>query len=209
MKLYITRHGTTEWNIEKRLQGWRDSPLTEEGINRAISLGESLENIDFDVIYTSPQKRALETAKLVRGNRNTEIITYDGLKELGFGTWEGMALDEIDAKYPEEYFRYRNRPELYVPIDGESFKDLFKRVESFLDEVKTKDYKNILIVTHGVTIKTLISIIKGLTLEEFSSLPVYTGTALNICEALGDKFEFIVEGNISHIKRYEKFDESY
>lgn len=209
MRLYITRHGTTEWNIEKRLQGWGDSPLTEEGINRAVSLGESLADVDFDIIYTSPQKRAMETAKLIMGNKNIKIITHDGLKELRFGIWEGMELDEINEKYPEEYYLYRNRPELYIPIDGESFKDLFNRVESFLEELKAVDYKNVLIVTHGMTIKTLITIIKGLTLDEFSSLPVYTGTALNICEVKGGKFELIVEGDISHIKRYEKFDESY
>jgi probable phosphoglycerate mutase len=209
MRLYITRHGTTEWNIEKRLQGWGDSPLTEEGINRAVSLGESLADVDFDIIYTSPQKRAMETAKLIMGNKNTKIITHDGLKELRFGIWEGMELDEINEKYPEEYYLYRNRPELYIPIDGESFKDLFNRVESFLEELKAVDYKNVLIVTHGMTIKTLITIIKGLTLDEFSSLPVYTGTALNICEVKGGKFELIVEGDISHIKGYEKFDESY
>ena len=120
MRLYITRHGTTEWNIEKRLQGWGDSPLTEEGINRAVSLGESLADVDFDIIYTSPQKRAMETAKLIMGNKNTKIITHDGLKELRFGIWEGMELDEINEKYPEEYYLYRNRPELYIPIDGES-----------------------------------------------------------------------------------------
>ncbi|MBC8586810.1 histidine phosphatase family protein [Paratissierella segnis] len=209
MRLYITRHGTTEWNIEKRLQGWGDSPLTEEGINRAVSLGESLADVDFDIIYTSPQKRAMETAKLIMGNKNTKIITHDGLKELRFGIWEGMELDEINEKYPEEYYLYRNRPELYIPIDGESFKDLFNRVESFLEELKAVDYRNVLIVTHGMTIKTLITIIKGLTLDEFSSLPVYTGTALNICEVKGGKFELIVEGDISHIKGYEKFDESY
>lgn len=208
MKLYITRHGTTKWNIERRLQGWRDSPLTEEGINCAIRLGQSLAGIDFDVIYSSTQNRALETAKLIRGDKDTPIVTHEGLRELGFGTWESMELGEIEKRYPNEYYIYRNKPELYEPIDGESFKDLFKRVESFLDEVKTQNYQNVLIVTHGVTIKALITIIKGLTLDEFSSLPVYTGTALNICESKGDEFEFIVEGDISHID-YERFEESY
>ncbi len=208
MKLYITRHGTTRWNIERRLQGWGDSPLTEEGINCAVRLGQSLADIDFDIIYSSPQNRALETAKLIKGNKETPIVIHEGLRELGFGTWESMELDEIEKRYPKEYYTYRNKPELYEPIDGESFKDLFKRVKSFLDEVKTKDYKNVLIVTHGVTIKALITIIKGLTLDEFSSLPVYTGTALNVCKVKGDEFELIVEGDISHII-YERFEESY
>lgn len=208
MKLYITRHGTTQWNIERRLQGWNDSPLTKEGINRAIRLGQSLADVDFDVIYSSPQDRALSTAKLIRGNKDIPIVINKSLRELGFGTWEGMELGEIEKRYPKEYYIYRNKPELYKPLDGESFDDLFNRVESFLEELKTKDYKNILIVTHGVTIKVLISIIKGLTLDEFSSLPVYTGTALNICEIKEDKIQLIVEGDISHIDT-ERFEESY
>lgn len=207
MKLYITRHGTTEWNIARRLQGWRDSNLTEEGIKRAINLGKELSSIDFDIIYSSPQNRSLETAKLIRGNKDTKIVCHDGLKELGFGIWEGMQLDEIENIYPNEYNTYKNDPGEYVPIDGESFTELFGRVNGFLDEVKSSNAKNILIVTHGVTVKAILTIIKGITLNEFSSLPVFTGTALNICEVKGDKLEVILEGDISHIDSGE-FDES-
>src|SRR5699024_11199668 len=110
MKLYITRHGTTEWNLERRLQGWGDSPLTEDGKNRAIRLSNNLRDVDFDMIYSSPQKRALNTAKLIKGNKNTEIKTHDGLKELRYGVWEGMYLTDIEKKYPEDYFSYRNAP---------------------------------------------------------------------------------------------------
>lgn len=199
MKLYITRHGTTEWNLERRLQGWGDSPLTEDGKNRAIRLSNNLRDVDFDMIYSSPQKRALNTAKLIKGNKNTEIKTHDGLKELRYGVWEGMYLTDIEKKYPEDYFSYRNAPEEYVPKDGESIIDLFQRVKSFLDEISSKNHKNVLIVSHGITIKVLISIIKGLTWEEFSALEVYTGTSLSVCEFNNDKFEFLVEGDISHL----------
>ena len=200
MKLFITRHGTTEWNVSRILQGWGDSKLTVEGKLRAVKLGERLSDIDFDIVYSSPQNRALETAKLIIGDKDTKIITHDGLREIGFGTWEGMELDIIEEQFSELYYTYRNNPEDYIPLDGESFKDLFLRVGGFLEEIKTKDAENILIVTHGVTIKAMITIIKGLTLTEFSSLPVFTGTSLNICEVKNGKLELILENDTSHIE---------
>lgn len=208
MKLFITRHGTTQWNMERRLQGWRDSDLTIEGIERAIKLGRSLEFINFDKIYSSPQNRALETAKLIRGAKDVEIEEHIDLRELGFGIWEGMDLSEIENKYPDEYFTYRNKPELYKPINGgESFQDLFNRVKIFLDDIKYVEADNVLIVTHGVTIKAIIAIIKDLSLDEFSSLPVFTGTSLNICEVKDGKIELIKENDTSHMDS-DNFEES-
>jgi len=199
MKLYITRHGTTEWNLEKRLQGWADSPLTEDGRNRAIKLGNSLKDIDFDMIYTSPQERALNTAKLIRGNKNTEIKVHNGLKELRYGSWQGMYISDIEKDYPEDYHSYINDPEQYMPEDGESMVDLFQRLNLFLEEISTMNYQNILIVSHGITIKAIIAIIKELSWQEFASLEIYTGTALNVCELKDGSFEFLLEGDISHL----------
>lgn len=199
MKLYIIRHGTTKWNVEGKLQGRKDSELTEEGVNRAIMLRYRLEDVDFDMIYSSPQNRALETAKIFKGHRNTEIITHESLCELGFGTWEGMEISEIERKFPKEYHSYTKEPESYTPLDGESFDELFIRVQNFLDDIARLDAKNILVVTHGVTIKAILAIIKGLSLKEFSSIPVYTGTALNICHISQDKIEILLEGDITHI----------
>lgn len=199
MKLYITRHGTTEWNTKKRLQGWKDSPLTQDGKNRAIKLGQSFSSIDFDIIYSSPQKRALETSRLIRGAKNTELKVHDGLKELGYGVWDGMLVSDIEKKYGEEYSLFLSAPDKYIPIDGESMTDLFNRAQAFLDELKSKDYNKVLIVSHGITIKALIAILKELSWDEFSGLEVYTGTALNVCKLNGNKFEFLLEGDTSHL----------
>ena len=199
MKLYITRHGTTEWNLEKRLQGWADSPLTEDGRNRAIKLGNSLKDIDFDMIYTSPQERALNTAKLIRRNKNAEIQVHNGLKELRYGSWQGMHISDIEKDYPEDYHSYINDPEQYMPEDGESMVGLFQRLNLFLEEISTMNYQNILIVSHGITIKAIIAIIKELAWQEFASLEIYTGTALNVCELKDGSFEFLLEGDISHL----------
>lgn len=199
MKLYIIRHGQTEWNVEGRLQGWNNSNLTEEGRLNAEKLADRLEDIDFDFIYSSTQQRAIDTANIIKGNRNKDIIKLDELKEIGFGTWEGMAINMINEKHGESFDTYLNRPHLYQPMDGESFQDIFKRAEKALKKIIKQGGENILIVSHGVTIKVLTAIIKGIPLEELYKLPVHLGTALNICQVNDSEMKFIVEGDTSHI----------
>ncbi|MDR7871453.1 MAG: histidine phosphatase family protein [Tissierellaceae bacterium] len=199
MRLYFTRHGQTEWNVSGKLQGWGNSNLTEKGIESAKRLSSRLENVDFDIIISSPQKRALETAELIRGNKDTEIKTLEDIREIGFGSWEGMEIQTIRQKYSDEFDTYLNRPHLYKPIDGESFEEVYRRVENALDKILSMDAENILIVSHGVTIKVLTSIIKGIPMEELYKIPVQMGTALNICEYDGNKLRFLIEEDTSHI----------
>lgn len=200
MKLYITRHGQTEWNIQKRLQGWNNSALTEKGISDAMNLAERLKDIDFTHIYSSTQKRAIHTAEILRKDRNIDIIELDGLKEIGFGKWEGIEMKELLNKYKDEFDIYLNKPHLYKPtLDGESYDDIFKRVRSSLEMILRSRGENILIVSHGVTIKILTALIKKIPLEELYTIDINRGTALNICEVKENKIEFIVEGDTRHI----------
>lgn len=198
LKLYITRHGRTEWNTIGRLQGWLDSPLTEEGIKRAERLSKRLENIDFDSIYSSSQKRALDTAHILN-KKNIEIQILDELKELSLGKWEGMKLKDVEKEYPQEHYLYFNEPDSYKSLGGENFDELFLRVKKALKEIMDTKDENILIVSHGVTIKAMIAILKGIDLDEFVSEKVYTGTSLTIFEIHGDKIECILEGDDSHL----------
>ena len=201
LKLYIIRHGQTEWNTQKRLQGWNNSSLTQKGVLDAENLSQRLKDINFDYIYSSIQKRAIDTANIIRNNRKLDIIKLDGLKEIGFGKWEGMEIGEIQDKYKEEFDIYLNRPHLYKPTqNGESYEDIFKRVKISLEEILKNKGKNVLVVSHGVTLKVLTSIIKEIPLEEMHSLPIHRGTALNICEVKNDKIEFVLEGDTSHMR---------
>ena len=95
MEIYIIRHGETVWNKSRLLQVSRDIPLCEAGINIAKERAKELENIDFDVIYSSPLSRAYETACIIRGDRNIEIIKDDRLREVNFGVNEGQSAIEL------------------------------------------------------------------------------------------------------------------
>lgn len=201
MKLYITRHGETEWNTLKKMQGWQNSNLTEQGIANAIKLGDRLKDVDFSNIYSSPLGRAMDTANYIKGNRSIEIETHDGLKELGFGLWEGVENEEVMKLYEEEHYKFWNKPLLYKGNDGESFDELFKRINEALKYIiQNSTGDNVLIVSHAITIKAIYSIIKNYNLEDFWTLPYIDGTSLTIVEVNGDEMKFLLEGDISHFE---------
>ena len=200
MKLYIIRHGQTQWNIERRLQGWNNSELTQKGIKDARNLAERLKDIDFTHIFSSNQKRAVETAQILRKDRDIDIVEEDGLKEIGFGKWEGMEMEDLLNQYRDEFDIFLNKPHLYKPtLGGESYQDIFKRVGSSLEEILETKGGDILIVSHGVTIKVLTAIIKDIPIDGIYTIGINKGTALNICQVKEDKIEFLVEGDTSHM----------
>jgi broad specificity phosphatase PhoE len=144
MSVYITRHGQTNWNIERRFQGRTDNELNENGIKQAHEVAEKLANEPLDLIICSPLIRAKQTAEIFNEKRGIEIIFDNNLLERDYGELEGCYLKDYDFK---NIWSYDNSQICNL---GESVKDLFKRVYDFLDKLK-KEYpnKNILLVAHG------------------------------------------------------------
>jgi|BioPla2DNA2_1021312.scaffolds.fasta_scaffold57703_1 probable phosphoglycerate mutase len=201
MKIYITRHGETQWNKEGLMQGWKNSDLTEKGIENAKRLGESLKDINFDVIYSSPLDRAIDTAKCINGESNTKIVLLESLKEMGFGIWEGMEHSKIKDLHFEQYTNFWERPHLYEPQEnGESFEGLLTRVKKAWDEILKSGGNNILIVTHAVVLKTLYMMIKNLEIKDLWNPPFMKDTCLTIVEVIENKVEIILEADTSHLK---------
>lgn len=201
MIIYITRHGETQWNKKGLMQGWKNSDLTEKGIENAKRLGERLKDINFDVIYCSPLDRAIETAKCINGKSNTKIVLIESLKEMGFGIWESMEHSKIKELHSEQYTNFWERPHLYKPQEsGESFEGLLVRVKKAWDEILKAGGNNILIVTHAVVLKTLYTIIKNLELKDLWNPPFMKDTCLTIVEVIENKVEIILEADTSHLK---------
>nr|WP_207719940.1 histidine phosphatase family protein [Clostridium algidicarnis] len=202
VNIYIARHGETKWNIEGRMQGFKNSDLTQRGISDARSLGESLKDIDFDCIYSSPLGRALDTAKYIRQDDNTKIILDDSLKELNLGLWEGMTHEEIKEKYPIQYNNFREHPESFESQGGESFLELIKRVEKGLNNIiKDENHENILIITHTCVIKAISIIVKGNDVKDFWNLPFINNTSLTILEVINKEIKVLLEADVSHLKQ--------
>ena len=199
LRLFITRHGETIWNTQRRLQGWSDSDLTENGMKNALSLGERLKDIEFRSIYASPSKRTVHTAVLIKGSREQQIIEDDNLREIHLGDWEGQTQDNLRETYPEEYHSFWNTPDLYTTNSGESFFQLQDRVIDFLNRMTSEHNDgNILIVTHSVFIKALLLHCKNLSLAELWAPPFIHDTSLSVIEIQNGKMEIKLEGDIAH-----------
>ena len=147
MNIYIVRHGQTDYNDKKIVQGWLNSELNESGIRQAKNVADKLEGVLFDIIYSSDLNRAYNTAKIIAKNLpnySGEIKTDSRLRERCLGDLEGTPSDDIDSSV---YFS--DNPELHF----ESMADFENRVSGFLDDLSNmKSCTNVLIVTHNGTI---------------------------------------------------------
>ncbi|MBR1862297.1 MAG: histidine phosphatase family protein [Lachnospiraceae bacterium] len=166
MELYIVRHGQTVWNAEGRLQGSEDIELNENGRELAGKLGESLEGVKFDRIYSSPLIRAYETACLIRGHRNIPIIRDERIREISFGVMEGHDYREFFSE-GSPYFTFFSAPEKYgPPREAESFEDVIKRTGEFFRQVIMKEctgLERVMVVAHGTSNKAFMYNLEGQT----------------------------------------------
>lgn len=144
MKIYLIRHGQTAWNKQKKLQGGGiDLDIDADGINQALLLKKKFKDIDFDLVLSSPMKRAASTAKKIIENRDIDIIYDERLIERNFGEFEG--LNKKDFNYEEFWDYFKNKK--YEK--AECMQDFYERVKSFILDLKKYNNKSILISAHA------------------------------------------------------------
>lgn len=148
MKLYVIRHGRTSWNEKGLMQGRVNIKLSETGKKEAKDIREKLKDISFDICISSPLKRTLETASIVTDNKY-KIITDELLIERNLGEFEGKKYAEYEKL---KFWDYKLNNDSY---GVEPVKDILKRTSSFLNDLKEKDYKTVLIVSHAATIRAI------------------------------------------------------
>ena len=171
--LYIMRHGRTVWNMEHKLQGKTDVPLSEAGRPVVEQAAAAYRNTHIDVCYCSPLIRAVETAEIVLRGREIPIITDVRLEEMGFGICEGTTDFQDNPDNP--IYPLFAAPETYrIPVEGgESLEDLYARTRVFLKEViepQLRQGKDILIVGHGVMNASIVCQIKDIPVKDFWSV---------------------------------------
>ena len=161
MKVYVIRHGQTDWNLAEKPQGKTDIELNETGIEQAQKAKKEMDKYKIDLIYCSPLKRARKTAEIVNEDKKCNIIYEKALEERGFGDFEGKSREEIKNMIGnwEKLHDYKiNSNEGNV----EPIQDLCNRVWNFLDEIKSKEKeKDILIVTHAGVCRAINAYFNG------------------------------------------------
>lgn len=150
--ILLARHGETDWNREGRFQGWADPPLNATGRAQAVDLSVQLMAEELAAVYSSPLRRAYETAEVVAASRGLEPVTVDALREVDVGSWSGLSRAEIEQRFPEQYARWLDYGRGWE--DGETYEQMVDRVVEALQELaEGRDGERILAVTHGGPIR--------------------------------------------------------
>lgn len=198
MRLYLIRHGETDWNRQRRLQGHSDIPLNEAGRQEARAAGERLKKIHLDCAFTSPLKRARETAQLVLGGREIPLYEDARIREIGFGVAEGEQ-GRDQAMQPTGIFaEFFYTPESYVPPrGGEDVRMLCSRTWSFLEDITSRkelQEQSVLIATHGAALQSMLLWIKKLSYQDFWKSGLKKNCSVTVAEVRDGQARLLEEG---------------
>jgi len=179
MRVYFLRHGETDWNVLRRLQGSIDTPLNQTGIEQAKRWRGYFDRLRLAGIYSSALDRALHTAHLATGR---PACIMEEFNERSFGEWQGLTWPELESTVSELDVRWRDNA--FCPPGGESRSDLFSRVQSALQQITShhRSDDEVLIVAHGASGHAILAILLGHPIEARGSLPNLTNASLTIIE---------------------------
>lgn len=184
--LVLLRHGQSQWNLENRFTGFKDVELTELGREEARAAGARLKKagIRFDQVFTSTQKRAMNTAEIAlneagQGDLVASLIRHDDLRERDYGDLTGLNKDETRAKYGDEQVHIWRRSYDVPPPGGECLQDVVeKRVRPYFNaHIKPllDEGKNVLVAAHGNSLRALLIILGAETPDTINAAEMETG----------------------------------
>jgi probable phosphoglycerate mutase len=200
MHLILIRHGETVWNKERRMQGHSDSPLSEKGLQQARLLGRRLGQMKFDALYSSDSGRAHHTARCVAEVTGHDIMVEPRLRERNFGVFEGLTREEMEARYPEEYARFKNRDLHFAMPRGESGAAFRQRAVDCMGEIVARHPGQlVVVVTHGLVLDVFYRIAKGIPFEE-RRIHELVNAGINRLHYDGNTWHIEVWGDGSHLE---------
>ena len=202
MKIYIVRHGQTSWNKELRWQGNKDVPLDVTGISQSSKLAEKLSLYPLNKMYSSPLKRTVMSAEIIKRKKNVDIIYRDGLREIRLGQWEGCTTKEIIDRHGLLFKEWEESPTAQIGFGVENMYDLQKRAYQELCDISAKETDNFIIMAHGTWIRCLLCKLLHIPLERRMTFEV-NNTGINIVECNKDEnglgFTVITLNDVSHL----------
>jgi len=145
--IYVIRHGETDWNLECKMQGHTDIPLNKTGILQAQTEAREIAKVKIDHIYSSDLQRARQTAEIINKEFGLEVKLDKRIRESCFGDLEGRDYRNVDWE------EFNSNPKKF---NGETVPEVYSRVKSLLDEIKSKNLENVLLVTHAGTVRMLL-----------------------------------------------------
>lgn len=199
-RLYILRHGETQWNREEIFRGTKDIPLNEKGLNQAEMAGIFFKAIGIHCIVSSPLERALETAHAVSRATGIGIEIMDEFTDINFGIWEGLSVEEVKETYTHEFELWRRSPER-LSIDGaETLEIVRQRVSRGFERLRKAGDESILIVTHRVICKVIVMYLLNIGNEHFWDMK-FDPASITLLETDMDRFVLAFSNNTCHLQK--------
>lgn len=189
-RLYLFRHGETEWNREHRFQGRGDADLTQKGVADLRSIAKHIQDVAFDYVYCSTLGRARKSLDILAPRSARDIVYDDRLREIGLGVLEGMRYDQLEPPYDTLYEAFLRNPPAFQAEGAESFGEVRDRVYSFIDELDNSA-ESILVMAHGVVLKMFLAFLRDRDLEHLWGDPHLYNATLVIGRVDADSHELL------------------
>jgi broad specificity phosphatase PhoE len=163
LRLFVLRHGETEWSRERRFTGGRDLGLTPAGQRQAEAVAAALAATPLQAVYASPLERARTSAELVAKPHRLPVRLDARFAEMGFGEWEGLTRDEVEARTPALYQEWRRAPSAVIPPAGEGLAAVAARVAKGLIALQdAHPHGTVALVTHAIVVRLIVLAALGL-----------------------------------------------
>lgn len=200
MKIYFVRHGETDWNKERKIQGQVDIPLNEFGRHLARETAKGLRDVPFDVCFTSPLGRARETAQIILQGRDVPILEDKRILEMNFGVLEGKCCSKEGWDVPDSFQMFFDDPVHYqAPEGGEDFQAVRERTEDFLNWLFAQEqYRDstVLVTTHGAAMAGLLNNLKKKPLAEYWGVGVHKNCGVTEVDVTDGRIDIISENKV-------------
>lgn len=200
MKIYFVRHGETDWNKERKIQGQVDIPLNEFGRHLARETAKGLRDVLFDVCFTSPLGRARETAEIILQGRDVPILEDKRILEMNFGVLEGKCCSKEGWDVPDSFQMFFDDPVHYqAPEGGEDFQAVRERTGDFLNWLFAQEqYRDstVLVTTHGAAMAGLLNNLKKKPLAEYWGVGVHKNCGVTEVDVTDGRIDIISENKV-------------
>ena len=181
--MLLVRHGATARTAEDRFSGADGVDLSDEGRRQVRALAERIASSEIRAVYASPLSRTLETAEILTQRLAVDVITRDGLREIGHGHWEGLSRAEVEQRYREEYKSWEADPFTFAPEGGESGVAVLARALPVIREiVLAHPSDTVLVVSHKATLRLILASLLGFDARGYRDRLDQAPACLNILE---------------------------
>lgn len=202
-ELILARHGETVWNVEKIYRGRTDVNLDEVGIKQAELLGKYLSIWELEAIYSSPLRRAIDTANIIAGYQKIAVKIAEGLIDFDYGEWQSLPEQEAKRLYPTLHNEWHNNPHKVRMPGGESLEDVRRRAMEVVNDVLSKYQGSVVLVAHRVVNKVLICSLLGLDNSYFWNIKQDV-CGITVFNYVDGRFVLTRHNDTSHLKELKK-----